>query len=331
MKQLFSGTVCQRQEVPSLAIVVPCYNEAEAFSYCVSELTQIISGLIRDGKIKANSYILLVDDGSQDNTWQQIRHVANTDALVRGLKLSRNRGHQIALIAGLSHVDTDVSISIDADLQDDTRCIAQMVEKYMLGNDIVYGVRNNRSSDSIFKRNTANGFYWLMEVMGVRQVVNHADYRLLSKRALDSLLAFKEQNLYIRGMIPQLGFTSDKIFYTRNERVAGESKYPLRKMLELALEGITSLTVAPLRMISALGFITCLIALVSTIYALVEKFLGNVMDGWTSVVISIFFLGGVQLLCLGVIGEYVGKIYMETKERPKFFIEEIARKHDERY
>ncbi|CAI3924170.1 Glycosyltransferase involved in cell wall bisynthesis (WcaA) (PDB:5MLZ) [Commensalibacter communis] len=308
--------------VPSLTIVVPCYNEAEVFIYCVDALNKIVTDLVLRKKIEKNSRILFVDDGSKDNTWLQITEAAKKLDYVQGLKLSRNRGHQTALIAGLSVVDTDVCISIDADLQDDIKCIEQMIDKYMLGNDIVYGVRNDRSKDSFFKRNTANIFYGSMSAMGVNQIENHADYRLLSKRALAALLEFKEQNLYIRGLIPLLGFNSDKVFYTREERVAGESKYPLKKMLGLAIEGVTSLTVTPLRLICALGFLTCFFSFLAIIYILVAKFTGQVIEGWTSVIISIFFLSGVQLLSLGVIGEYVGKIYLETKQRPKFFIDE---------
>ncbi|MDI2113383.1 glycosyltransferase family 2 protein [Commensalibacter nepenthis] len=311
-----------RETIPSLTIVVPCYNEAEAFIYCVQALKAIITDLVSRQKIQQNSHILFVDDGSKDNTWLQITEAAKQSHYVQGLKLSRNRGHQTALIAGLSVVETDICISIDADLQDDTKCIEQMVDKYMLGNEIVYGVRNNRSSDSFFKRNTANIFYGSMSAMGVNQIENHADYRLLSKRALAALLEFKEQNLYIRGLIPLLGFNSDKVFYTREERVAGESKYPLKKMLGVAIEGVTSLTVTPLRLICALGFLTCFFSFLAIIYILIAKFTGQVIEGWSSVIISIFFLSGVQLLSLGVIGEYIGKIYMETKRRPKFFIDE---------
>lgn len=317
-----------RKEIPSLAIVVPCYNESEAFSYCLSQLGECLSDLIKKKKIQPQSYILFVDDGSRDDTWTQIKAATQKCSFVRGVKLSRNRGHQIALMAGLSRADTDVTISIDADLQDDIRCIPIMVEKYSQGMDIVYGVRNDRSSDSLFKRMTANGFYWLMAKMGVQQVANHADFRLLSRRALQGLLAYKEQNLYIRGVVPLVGYPSDKVFYSRSSRIAGESKYPFRKMLALAMEGITSLTVAPLRLISVLGFLTCFLSILGSIYVVVRKYFGEAIEGWASVEISIFFLGGVQLLCLGVIGEYIGKIYMEVKKRPKFLIQEEVRSSD---
>ncbi|OLF57801.1 glycosyltransferase [Aeromonas veronii] len=309
--------------IPSLAIVVPCYNETDAFPRCLSTLLSILRELINNNRILASSYIQFVDDGSRDSTWQLIKQATTKSPHVKGLKLSRNYGHQIALIAGLSVVDTDISISIDADLQDDINCIFQMVDKYMQGIDVVYGVRNDRSRDSAFKRVTANSFYKFMSIMGVKQIENHADYRLLSRRALQSLMQFKERNVYIRGMVPLLGFKSEKVFYSRNERIEGESKYPLRKMLALAVEGITSLTVTPLRIIAVIGFLTFLLSLIASIYTLVQRVQGSVVEGWTSVIISIFLLGGIQLLCLGVIGEYIGKIYMETKCRPKFIVDEF--------
>ncbi|WP_241622267.1 glycosyltransferase family 2 protein [Rosenbergiella australiborealis] len=311
-------------DIPSLSIVVPCHNEKEAFPRCLSTLSDILDNLITENKISKNSYIIFVDDGSRDNTWNLIEESSANNSYVQGVKLSRNCGHQRALMAGLSTVKTDISISIDADLQDDTRCILQMVEKYRQGNDIVYGVREDRSTDSTFKRGTANAFYKFMSLMGVNQIENHADYRLLSRRALESLMQFKEQNIYIRGMVPMIGYQSDKVFYSRNERLEGESKYPLKKMLALAIEGITSLTVTPLRLIAALGFLVSMLALIMSIYTLIQKLHGDVIEGWTSVMVSIFFLGGIQLLCLGVIGEYIGKIYLETKSRPKYFIEKLS-------
>ncbi|MCP1242155.1 glycosyltransferase [Acetobacter lambici] len=312
----------QRGNIPSLTIVVPCYNEEEVFSFCLSELKSLLENSIQAKKISAQSHILFVDDGSRDGTWSLIEQAAQADNLVHGVKLSRNRGHQIALMAGLSCVDTDICVSIDADLQDDIGCIPQMVEKYMEGNEIVYGVRADRSSDSFFKRWTANSFYKLMETMGIQQVANHADFRLLSRRALHSLLQFEEQNIYLRGMVPLLGYKTAQVFYARKERLAGESKYPFYKMLSLAIEGITSLTIKPLRFISILGAVTCFFSIIISILVIIQRFNGYVFPGWASVEISIFFLGGVQLLCLGVIGEYIGKIYMETKHRPKFFIQE---------
>ncbi|WP_426508890.1 glycosyltransferase family 2 protein [Serratia proteamaculans] len=309
-------------KTPSLAIVVPCYNEKSAFPYCLDGLTKVLSSLISKGKISDNSYIFFVDDGSKDNTWEQIKSASIKSSSVRGLKLSRNRGHQIALMAGLSNTDTDITVSIDADLQDDIGCIETMVDKYNEGFEIVYGVRNNRDSDSAFKRTTANKFYSLMAKLGVNQVPNHADFRLLSRTALNALNKFKEQNIYLRGMIPLLGYKSTKVYYCREERVAGESKYPLKKMISLALEGITSLTITPLRMIAVAGIVTCLLSSIAAIYAVIDKIQGNTVAGWTSVMIAIFFLGGVQMLSLGIIGEYIGKIYMESKNRPKFSIEE---------
>ncbi|EPT7106693.1 glycosyltransferase family 2 protein [Klebsiella michiganensis] len=318
-----------RSKIPSLAIVVPCYNEKEAFPYCLEGLTTVLQNLLEKEKIARNSYILFVDDGSKDNTWEQIKSTSQEKSFVRGLKLSRNRGHQIALLAGLANADTDVTVSIDADLQDDIGCIEKMIDKYNEGFEIVYGVRDNRSSDSVFKRATANKFYSLMSGLGVNQVPNHADFRLLSRTALTALKDFKEQNLYLRGLIPLLGYKSSSVYYSRDKRVAGESKYPLKKMVALALEGITSLTITPLRMIAAAGVATCLLSSLAAIYAFIEKLLGNTVAGWTSVMIAIFFLGGVQMLSLGIIGEYVGKIYMESKNRPKYFIEEVA-KHEMR-
>lgn len=314
----------QRKDKPSLAIVVPCYNESEVFGYCLNALTDILKDLISKNEIKSNSYVLFIDDGSKDDTWQQIEQASNASNLVRGIKLSRNKGHQIALLAGLYSVDADVSISIDADLQDDTNCIYEMLDKYMQGNEIVYGVRNDRTTDTIFKRGTAGLFYTLMTKLGVEQTENHADYRLLSSRALDALKQYKEQNVYLRGMIPLIGFKSDKVYYTRSERIAGESKYPLKKMLALALEGITSLSITPLRLISVIGFLICLLSALAGIYVLVDKLLGNTVEGWTSLMIAIFFLGGVQMLSLGVIGEYIDKIYIESKNRPKFFIDKSS-------
>ena len=309
------------KNTPSLAIVTPCYNESDAFPRCHSTLIEILNDLISQNKISTDSYVLFIDDGSKDNTWELIKNKALHDIHTKGIKLSGNFGHQKALMAGLSFIETDISISIDADLQDDTNCIYEMIDKYHQGNDVVYGVRDDRSSDSFFKRNTAAFFYKFMSAMGVNQVENHADYRLLSQRALKSLLEFKEQNIYIRGIIPLIGFSSEKVFYRRDERLEGTSKYPLKKMISLAIDGITSLTVTPLRIISLLGFFIFIISFTLGIYAIIQKINGNVVEGWSSVMTSIFFLGGIQILCLGVIGEYIGKIYMETKGRPKFIIE----------
>ncbi|WP_277973251.1 glycosyltransferase family 2 protein [Pantoea agglomerans] len=310
---------------PKLDILVPCYNEEDVFSYCLTELQGVLNNLITQDMIASHSSITFIDDGSRDMTWNLISEASFQSSSIKGIKLSCNRGHQIALLAGLNESDADIIISIDADLQDDTSVIEKMVRCYLDGYDIVYGVRSDRKTDTGFKRHTAEFFYRTMNWMGVKQIPNHADYRLLSRRALDALLEYKEQNLYIRGLVPLVGFKSNKIFYSRAARLAGESKYPLKKMLGLAVEGITSLTVTPLRTIAALGFgisFFSVFAALYALYALIEKFSGNTVEGWTSVMIAIFFLGGVQMLSLGVIGEYIGKIYMETKERPKYFIEE---------
>ena len=304
---------------PTLAIVVPCYNESAVFPHTLRTLSALLHELTATGEISGDSYLLFIDDGSRDDTWQQI--VAAQSAQIRGIKLSRNAGHQTALMAGLSAIDSDISISIDADLQDDIACIPQMIAAYKSGSDIVYGVRNDRSSDSAFKKHSANSYYKIMDWLGVQQIPNHADYRLMSRRAVNALLAYKENNLYLRGMIPLLGFPSSQVYYQRKERLAGESKYPLRKMLALALEGITSHSIIPLRLISLLGISTSLITFFFGIYAIIIKFSGGAVDGWTSLILSIFFLGGIQLICLGIIGEYIGKIYLESKHRPKYFIE----------
>ncbi|WP_241722193.1 glycosyltransferase family 2 protein [Raoultella sp. HC6] len=309
---------------PKLAIVVPCYNEEAVFSQCLSVLRGVIAELISATLIAEDSYILFVDDGSRDSTWQLIAQASMDLSMVRGVKLSRNRGHQIALLAGLEAAEADITVSIDADLQDDTAVIALMVKEYLNGNEIVYGVRNDRTSDSPFKRKTASLFYGCMKWMGVQQVPQHADFRLLSNRAKKALLSFKEQNLYLRGLVPLIGYRSTQVAYSRTVRVAGESKYPLKKMIALAIEGITSLTITPLRIIAVLGFAISILSACAALYALFEKFTGNTVEGWTSVMIAIFFLGGVQMLSLGIIGEYVGKIYMESKGRPKYFIEKTT-------
>ncbi|CDZ83678.1 MULTISPECIES: glycosyltransferase family 2 protein [Citrobacter] len=312
-------------KAPVLSIVVPCYNEQDVFSLCLNELSSRINEMKDKGKIDRESQIVFVDDGSKDNTWRLIEEASRGSRLVKGVKLSRNKGHQTALMAGLSSCTTsDITVSIDADLQDDTTVIEKMVDSYISGHDIVYGVRNDRTSDSFFKKFTAEAFYKVMTKLGVNQVENHADFRLLSRRALNSLLQYKEQNLYIRGLIPLIGYPSDKVYYSRHERAAGESKYPLRKMLALALEGITSFSVTPLRIVTALGFIISILSSIGVIYTLAQYFLGHTVSGWASMILAVLFIGGVQMLCLGVIGEYIGKIYIESKKRPKFFISEVT-------
>lgn len=307
---------------PILSIVVPCYNEQEVFNLCLDELSRRIVEMKDKGKINTRSHIVFVDDGSKDATWSLIQNASNNNDLVKGVKLSRNKGHQTALMAGLSScIGSDITVSIDADLQDDTAVIEKMVDSYLTGHDIVYGVRNDRTSDSFFKKFTAEAFYKIMTKLGVNQVENHADFRLLSKRALHSLLQYKEQNLYIRGLIPLIGYPSESVYYSRSERAAGESKYPIKKMLALALEGITSFSVTPLRIVTALGFIISILSSVGVVYTLIQYFLGHTVSGWASMILAVLFIGGVQMLCLGVIGEYIGKIYMESKKRPKFFTE----------
>lgn len=305
-----------------LAIVVPCYNESEVFKGCLTELQYVLNHLSKLRKISSNSYILFVDDGSRDDTWQQIKYASREYHNVRGIKLSCNKGHQIALIAGLKASDADITISIDADLQDDTNAIEKMVDEYFLGNEVVYGVRDDRSSDSFFKRNTATIFYKTMTFLGVKQIEHHADYRLLSRNALESFLKFSERNIYIRGIIPLIGFKSSQVYYSRKERLAGESKYPLRKMLGLAIDGITSLSIKPLRIISVSGLIVSLSSFVIGCISIFQKIMGQTIEGWASVMVGLFFVGGIQLLCIGIIGEYIGKIYVEAKQRPLFFIEE---------
>ncbi|MBB2201038.1 glycosyltransferase family 2 protein [Gluconacetobacter tumulisoli] len=310
-----------KQATPKLAIVVPCYNESEVFPLCLRELSAVVADLAGNGLIADSSYILFVDDGSKDDSWRQIEGACRGNGHVQGVKLSRNKGHQAALMAGLTAADADIIVSIDADLQDDISVIQDMVKAYLAGSDVVYGVRRSRDADSGFKRFTAQGFYRLMELMGVQQVFNHADFRLLSRRACAALLSYREQNIYLRGLVPLIGFHTSSVYYDRAERAAGESKYPLKKMLALALEGITSLTITPLRIIATLGLSISALSMVATFYSILLKYTGKTVEGWTSVMIAIFFMGGVQMLSLGIIGEYVGKIYMETKGRPKFFVE----------
>lgn len=309
--------------LPSLAVVIPCYNEQEVLPLTLDVLLKIFKRLIEKEKINQNSYILLVDNGSKDKTWEVIKNASHANSQqIRGIKLTRNRGHQIGLIAGLECADTDMVISIDADLQDDPEIIEQMVDQHQAGYDIVYGVRNSRQTDSRFKRNTALLFYKLMEWLGVEQVYNHADYRLMSRKAKDALMQYKENNVYLRGLVPLLGFNSTQVYYSRAPRAAGESKYPVKALLSFAAEGITSLSVAPLRLITITGFFIFICSILAIFYILIAKLLGGTLQGWTSLIITISFFGGAQMLALGVIGEYVGKIYNEVKNRPKFIIEE---------
>lgn len=308
-----------------LYMVIPCYNEQEVLPETSKRLKEKLSTLVKAGKIDPESRIIFVNDGSKDRTWEIIRRLHEEDPVFGGVNLSRNRGHQNALLAGLMKVKdhADMAISMDADLQDDINAIDEMVEKYLNGTDIVYGVRSSRAKDTFFKKATAEGFYKLMNTMGVNTVFNHADYRLMSKRALEGLAEFREVNLFLRGIVPMIGYSTDVVYYERGERFAGESKYPLGKMLSFAIEGITSLSTKPIRMITFLGFFIFLVSIGILIYSLVRHFMGATIVGWTTLMVSVWAIGGLILLSLGVVGEYIGKIYLETKARPRFLIEEF--------
>ena len=308
-----------------LSLVLPCYNEEEVLQETSEKLLSIFEKLIQSSKIDDNSTIYFVDDGSKDKTWKIIQELSEENKHISGIKLSRNFGHQNALLSALMTVDGDAIISIDADLQDDTTMIEQMVDLYHNGHEVVYGVKKKRESDSTFKRITAEGFYKIMHLMGVNIVYNHADFRLLSKRAIENLKEYKEVNLFLRGLVPLLGFESTIVSYDISERTAGESKYPLRKMLSFAWNGISSFSVTPLRFISAIGFILFISTLILTIYSLwIALFTDEAVPGWASTVLPIYFIGGVQMLSLGIIGEYIGKIYLEIKARPRYIIEKTV-------
>jgi len=305
-----------------LSIVLPCYNEEAVLEETATRLVALFAHLQSLNKIDEHSTICFVDDGSRDQTWNIIERLASQHSCISGIKLSRNRGHQNALLAGLFSVEGDAIISIDADLQDDINIIEEMLEHFRNGSDIVYAVRNERRSDTFFKRSTAESFYKLMRLMGVNIVYNHADYRLMSRRAIEALKSFKEVNLFLRAMVPLVGFANSEVYYSRAERFAGESKYPLRKMLSFAWDGITSFSVMPLRFITATGFLIFLATLALSLWVLgVKLFSSEAVPGWASTVLPIYFIGGIQVLSLGIVGEYIGKIYLETKERPRFFIE----------
>ena len=306
-----------------LYLVIPCYNEEEVLPITQKVLKEKMDNLIKNKKISKDSKVMFVNDGSKDKTWELIEEYHKEDPLFVGVKLSRNKGHQNALLAGLMTAKkyADITISMDADLQDDINVIDKMIAENNAGSEIVYGVRSSRKKDSWFKRFTAESFYKLMHAMGVEVVFNHADCRLMSKRALDELEHFEEANLFLRGLIPLLGFKTSIATYERNERAAGESKYPLKKMLSFAWDGITSFSVKPLKMITTLGFIMLFISVVMIIYTIIVKILGNTVDGWAFIMLSIWFIGGVQLVSVGLIGEYIGKIYNETKHRPRYIIE----------
>ena len=311
-----------------LSVVVPCYNEEEMLPISIPRLKDMLGSLMDKGKISPESFLLFVDDGSRDKTWEILCAAHEADESVRAVKLSANCGHQSALLAGLSvaRESSDISVSIDCDLQDDVNAIETMVDRYHEGCEIVFGIRGSRKKDSFFKRSTAQGFYRLLASMGVKTVYNHADFRLMSKKAMDELSEYKETNLYLRGLIPLLGLKTGEVVYERGEREAGESKYPLKKMIALALNGITSFSIKPIRLVMHLGFWVLLVCLAAAIYAFVSYIGGNVEKGWTSLILSIWFLGGIQLLSLGIIGEYVGKIYSESKHRPLYHIETVLEK-----
>ncbi|MBD0379826.1 glycosyltransferase family 2 protein [Paenibacillus sp. WST5] len=308
---------------PVLTIVVPCYNEEEVLPETVFQLSGVLDAFIQDNLISSASTMLLVDDGSKDATWELIERFHASNSYVTGLKLAKNAGHQSALLAGLMRAKSysDCVVSIDADLQDDLAAIREFIVKFHEGYDVVYGVRQDRTADTFFKRATAQGFYKLMTSMGVNIHYNHADFRLMSRRTLDELEKFQEVNLFLRGMVPLLGFPSTKVFYDRKERFAGESKYPLKKMLAFAFDGITSFSVTPIRFVTSMGFVLFALSVVAGLYAIIGKIMGATVTGWTSLILSVWFIGGVQLLALGLIGEYIGKIYKEVKRRPLYVIE----------
>jgi glycosyltransferase involved in cell wall biosynthesis len=307
-----------------LTMVLPSYNEEAVLQETTKRLLVIFEDLIKKEKIDNSSRICFVDDGSKDKTWNIIEQLSQDNLHVSGIKLSRNRGHQNALLAGLFSVEGDIVISIDADLQDDINIIEQMIDSYSSGNDIVYAVRKERTTDTAFKRATAEGFYKLMHLMGVDIVYNHADYRLMSRRAIEHLKEFEEVNLFLRAMVPLVGFQSDKVYYDRAERFAGESKYPVNKMLSFAWDGITSFSIIPLRIITITGFLLFIVSIFMSLWVLGTKLFTNAaIPGWASTVLPIYFIGGIQILSLGVVGEYIGKIYMETKQRPRYIIEKI--------
>lgn len=308
-----------------LYLVIPCYNEQEVLSETAKRLVNKMNDMIKNGLISEDSKIVFVDDGSKDKTWEMIETFHNKTELISGIKLSRNKGHQNALLAGLMTVKDhcDVAISLDADLQDDINAIDEFMKQYLKGIDVVYGVRSARETDTFFKKFTAQGFYKFMKLLGVDIVYNHSDYRLMSKRALEGLSEFKEVNLFLRGIVPLIGYPSSVVTYERHERFAGESKYPLKKMLNFAFDGITSFSVKPIRMITTLGMLISSLSFLILLYCATVFFLGSTVLGWTSIVASIWMLGGLQLFAIGIIGEYIGKIYLESKARPKYIIDKF--------
>lgn len=321
MNTTLTPSMSARVPLQRLAIVVPCYNEEEVLPETASRLEALINELIEAGLARDVS-IYFIDDGSTDRTWDLIEVMAAADGRLHGIKLSRNYGHQSALLAGLMNAEGDAVISIDADLQDDLSAMKDMLAAYSSGAEIVYGIRRERSADTAFKRGTAEGYYRLLQTIGVRLVFNHADYRLLSRRVIEALRGYKETNLFLRGLIPQLGFNSATVYYDRQERFAGESKYPFSKMLGLAIEGVTSFSEVPLKLITVLGILISLVSFGLALWALGVRILNPAaVPGWASIVIPLYFLGGIQLLCMGVIGIYLAKVYSEAKGRPRFIVE----------
>lgn len=317
------------KEPPSLAIVVPCYNEEEVLSETFAALEKVMASMLAANKVSAASKLYFVDDGSKDKTWKILEKKAESDRQVVAIKLSRNKGHQNALYAGLCTATEDIVVSIDADLQDGPENIEAMVDEYAKGHEVVYGVRSERKTDTFFKRFTAEGYYHLMQKMGVDLVFNHADFRLMSRKALNAFKEYPEANLFLRGIVREVGFSSSTVEYERQERFAGESKYPLRKMLSFAWEGISSFSTVPLRAITIMGFIAGLLSLAMIIWVLGVRILtDSAIPGWASILLPLLFIGSVQLMCLGVLGEYMAKIYAEVKGRPKFHIEKVIETND---
>lgn len=309
----------------TLYLILPCYNEEAVLPETSKRLKEKMQTLIGNGKISDKSKIVFVDDGSKDKTYSIIRDLHKSDPIFSGIKLSCNRGHQNALLCGLftAAEHADILISMDADLQDDINAIDEMLDKYYGGCDVVYGVRSARDTDTFFKKFTAEGFYKVMRLLGAKVVFNHADYRLMSRRAVEGLEQFPEVNLFLRGMVPMVGYPSDTVYYARGERFAGESKYPLKKMLSFAFEGITSLSVQPIKLITRLGFLVFLVSGLFLLYSFIRYFTGNTVPGWASLIVSVWAIGGLILMSIGVIGEYIGKVYLETKGRPRFIVEEF--------
>ncbi len=329
MKEKTVKTPKAQSKLPVIAFVIPCYNEEEALPETTKVLTEKINQLTSQKKISPKSRVYYVDDGSADKTWQVISDIHKKNPVFCGIKLSHNRGHQNALLAGLltAKEKADALISMDADLQDDTDAVDQMVEQFVQGNQIVYGVRSSRKTDTFFKRATAEGFYKVLRAFSDQPkdiIFNHADYRLMSKKALDAMELYGEVNLFLRGIIPQLGFKHSVVYYERHERIAGESKYPLKKMLAFAFQGITSLSIKPMRIITSLGAFIFVVSIAMLAYTLFRHFTGHTIEGWSSLAVSVWAIGGLLQMSIGVLGEYIGKIYLETKHRPRFIIDEIV-------